>query len=362
MPTTGWNIDGPRVEATREQWKTLYSIADRVRNMEPWKALDTLNLIIVKVPDRPDLYFSVLGHLSADHLRGVNTYEGADELNSCLMQALHVEVGLPSEYVLQRQNSLAGYFMPPDKIGDAAAEIVEQAGTETDSTLWPYFLSYRPGFFPAIPDADEVDELIRRYGLLEKALTCFGDSGLQLEGNDVFVCEQKDEGEWTGKAAPFPANGFRLLVVTMEDGEYTRRLTMQPHVGGTLQMDAVITDVPVADPLYNRICNPAVILMMDAETGQIVGHAPVPAALNPGEGALHRLAEYIVDYGIPDEVQVSNVELYSCLQDICERCEITLTHVPVMPDMVVAGTNLRRSMHGEAGDAVYMGVHEGLLS
>lgn len=362
MPDKSWDVDGPRVEATAEQWKELYEIADRVRDMEPWKELSPINLIIVKDDGEKELYCSVLGHSSAEHLKGVITYEGADELNTCMMQALHVEAGLPPEYALHQLKGLAGYFMLSEVVGEDVEAVVRQIGTETEEDLWPYFLSYRPGFFPAMPDAAEVEELTRRYALLEHALVALQESGTKLEEDEVFACERSDAGEWSCKAAPFPERGFRLLTVRLGNDEYTRRLTTLPHTDDILQLDAVITDVPTADPMYNRALNPAIILIMDARTGLIVSCETVPGPIHPGESAVNRLIEYIMEHGIPEKVQVSNTELFACLEDLCTRCGIRLEKVPVMPDMVGAASSLRMALQNQPTQAVYMGVHEGLLS
>lgn len=357
-------ISRERQDASAEQWEQLYVLAARVLEQEPWTELNAINLLVVREEGRAPLYFSVLGNGDDSRLKGVNTYEGEEGLNSWIRTALHENAGLSPEYALQRQNSLAGYLVDPANVSEDMRSQIEATGLDPETELWPVFLSYQPGFYASPPDADEANELIRRYTLFTDIYSQYRaspDTPVPKEAETI-ECTKNEDGTWNFEVGPLPDMTLQVQHIALENGEFVRRLKYQPQNGRTLQIDAVVPGAPVMDQEYKRLCNPAIIVILDPENEEICGAMAVPPALYPGEGALRALIDFIAQHGVPKEVQVCNLELYAALSDLCSKCGIKLTRLQVLPDMAVAATSLMMALSPKKDGPVYMGLHKGPLS
>lgn len=68
-----------RKEASLDQWKELYDAALKLKALEPWKYLDSTDLIAIKLQGMEEpVFMSVMGRLGTCY--GVSMYEGMDGL------------------------------------------------------------------------------------------------------------------------------------------------------------------------------------------------------------------------------------------------------------------------------------------
>lgn len=75
-----------RKEASLDQWKELYDVALKLKELEPWKYLDSTDLIAIKLQGMEEpVFMSVMGRLGTCY--GVSMYEGLDGLDDFDMVA-----------------------------------------------------------------------------------------------------------------------------------------------------------------------------------------------------------------------------------------------------------------------------------
>ena len=73
-----------RKEATIEQWKELYEVATRIKDMKPWNKFWDLDIIGIREGNEEDTtFYSILGH--GGDCYGIVVYEGYDGLNDFMM-------------------------------------------------------------------------------------------------------------------------------------------------------------------------------------------------------------------------------------------------------------------------------------
>ena len=54
-----------RIEATIEQWKDLYEVTTRIKELKPWEKFWDMDLIgVIKDDDEDAVFYSILSHVS----------------------------------------------------------------------------------------------------------------------------------------------------------------------------------------------------------------------------------------------------------------------------------------------------------
>lgn len=99
-----------RTEATIEEWKRLYEVATRIRELNPWDLLWDMDIIGIRVGKEPEntVFYSILG--KGGECYGIVVYEGYDAFNSFLMLTMQEQMNLSMEYAMFNQSNFTCYW------------------------------------------------------------------------------------------------------------------------------------------------------------------------------------------------------------------------------------------------------------
>ena len=319
-----------RKEASIEQWKTLYEAGTRIKELKPWEKFWDMDLIgITYGAEEETIFFSILGR--GGDCYGIAVYEGYEGLNRFLMLAMQESMNLAPEYAMFNQRNLTCYWGNRDELSDKQRKIIKELGyTYRGKNQWLYFLSFEPGYYPYNMDEEEVLRMSEYLQDLELALRCYDETDMQVDfesGNMFLLSFGKDKKTWSfgEESLPFTAFQFGNLLITDED--LLSDLAKAPKCNAVLEADVSVLGASIADKKYNRPANPALSLLGDANTGIIIKFE----MLEPEDDAIVMLAEiligFVLQYGAPKEVRVSNVIVEAGLKQICDVCGIKLRRV-----------------------------------
>lgn len=325
-----------RVEATIEQWKALYEVTTRIKELKPWENFWDMDLIgIIKGDDDKSIFCSILGR--GGDCYGIAVYEGFEGLNSFLMLTMQQSMNLSPEYAMFHQKNLTCYWGNRDELTDKQRKVIKELGyTYRGKNQWLYFLSFEQGYYPYNMDADEVLRMTEYMQNLERALKCYEqeESKVDFEHGNMFHIMLDEENEiisFGEMPLPFTAFQFGNLLIT--DEELLANLAKVPKCNAVLEADVSVLGAPLSDKKYDRPANPALSLVGDANSGAIIKFE----MLEPEEDAIVMLAEiligFIFQFGAPKEVRVTNVIVEAGLEQICDVCKIKLRRVKRLPGL-----------------------------
>jgi len=141
-----------------EQWKRLYELMGKIRELAPWEYMYEHNIFGVQFPEKGNLGFvSVMGNLG-EHF-AVAVYMGKKGFEGFLnMQRMGYR--LAPDIVLQVPQ-LQASFEDREMITPEDRKIIKQLGLKfRGEKAWPQFRSYRPGCFPWYLEKEEAQLLI----------------------------------------------------------------------------------------------------------------------------------------------------------------------------------------------------------
>ncbi len=319
-----------RKEASIGQWKELYEVATRIKELKPWEKFWDMDLIGVRNGDEEDtVFYSILGR--GGNCYGIAVYEGYEGLNSFLMLTMQQSMNLKPEYAMFNQKNLTCYWGNRNELTDKQRKIIKELGyTYRGKNQWLYFMSFEPGYYPYNMDESEVCRMSTYLQDLKLALHCYNETDLKVDfehGNMFLFSFGKDKNTWNFGEAPLPFTSFQFDNLFITDEELLAVLAKVPKCDAILEADISVLCASVADKKYDRPWNPVLSLLGNANTGTIINFK----MLEPNDDPIVMLAEFLIDFifqfGAPKEIRVSNVIVEAGLEQICEVCKIKLRRV-----------------------------------
>ncbi len=304
-----------------EQWRTLYEVSARVREMAPWTWMEETEVCAVEEPVTGQMGFvSVMGQLG-EHL-GIAVYLGGD--------GLHGFYGMSHSGV-----SVEAMFMVPqiqvswedrDLLDRQDREVIKSLGLKFRGRgAWPWFRSYRPCYFPWFLEADEARFLTVALDQLLDVAPRLRDKTLRLpqrfRGQMLFRISDGigTRRTWRDEVRAIPGPEKHQLSMPM-DLELLARLKELKR-GGSVEVDYFLLPTPIYD-MGNRPYLPHVMLMVDSRSGAVMDLmlvSPAPDVNSVMSRAPLTLATLLAQTEIrPHEVLVMDKSLGNLLKPLAD--------------------------------------------
>lgn len=319
-----------RKEATLEQWKELYEVATRLKEMKPWEKFWDLDIIGIREGAEEDtIFYSILGR--GGDCFGIVVYEGYAGLNDFMMLTMQEQMNLPVDYVMFSQNNLTCYWGNREELTEKQRKNIKEMGYKyRGKNQWLYFLSFEPGYYPYNLNQDEVSRMTNYFLNLELALQHYEKVQVDVDfENGQMYCFEfgEDKKTWNFGAKPLPFTSFQFGNLLITDEELLSDLATVPKNKMILEADVAVLGVSVNDKKYKKPANPATCMIADAASGMMLKCG----LQEPDEDVIVSLAEeligFIFQYGAPKEIRVSNILVEAGLEQICQVCGVKLRRV-----------------------------------
>ena len=322
-----------RKEASLEQWKSLYEVTTRIKEMKPWEKFWDLDIIGIRRGREEDTAFiSILGR--GGDCYGIVVYEGYEGLNKFLMLTMQEQMNLSTKYVMYNQSNLTCYWGNRDELSDKQRKIIKDLGYKyRGKNQWLYFISYEPGYFPYNLDESEVLRMTQYIEDLELALKYYDENSVDVsfdEGNMFLLSLNEDKKSWDFDEELLPFTAFQFGSLQIANNELLAELSSVKKNKMILEIDTYPMGVSVADKKFDRPANPTLCLIGDSVSEMMI----VCEMTEPDDDPILILADKLIDFifrcGAPKEIRVSNIIVEAGLEQICDVCGIKLRRVKRM--------------------------------
>lgn len=319
-----------RQETTIEEWRELYQLATKIKELKPWEQFWDMDLIAIQDEGEEEpIFISVLGR--GGECYGLSVYEGYEGLNDFLMLTMQESLNLSTEYVMFSQNCLSCYWGNREELSGKQREIIKELGYKyRGKNQWLYFMSYYAGYYPYNFNQDEVQRMIKYLNHFVEALEYYEQNDVAVDFASakmyLFSYDQKKKG-WIGceSELPFATYQFQNLVLT--DEELVEELKVVPKNNQILEADLAYMGAAVNDKKYERPANPRLCLVGEATSGMILKADMLETDEDPNVALAENILGFILTYGAPKEIRVKNIIVESVLENICELSGIKLRKV-----------------------------------
>ncbi len=323
-----------RKDATINEWKQLYERATRIKELVPWEHFWDLDIIGIQEGEEENTAFiSILGR-SGD-CYGLSVYEGYEGLNDFLMLTMQEKMNLSVEYAMFSQNNLSCYWGDRDELSKEQRSVIKELGYQyRGKNQWLYFMSYQSDYYPYNLSQEEVQRMTGYLARLVEALEYYYQHKLTVDfglGNMYLFSFDRDTQQWAGREQEFPFTMYRYQNLIMTDEELIQELREVKKSKFVLEADIVYLGASVTDEKYDRPGNPRLCLIGDSDSGMLVKAEMVELGDDANVNLAEEIIGFILTYGAPREIRVSNVIVEAVLEQICEICGIKLKRVKRLP-------------------------------
>ena len=319
-------------EATIDEWSKLYLAATKIKELKPWEYLWDMDLISIKEGEDEDAVFiSVLGKGGSCY--GITIYEGYEGLNDFLMLTLQESMNLSTEYAMFSQNNLTCYWGNREELSDKQRKIIKDLGYKyRGENQWLYFMSFAEGYYPCNLDRDEVLRMTHYMELLADTLEAYQgytvDSIVDFEAGYLFSYSVNiDAGTRSCGAEPVPFTSYQFGNLILTDNELVDEMKKVPKTLKILEADIVYLGASVNDKKYIRPANPRLCMICDVLSETILKADMTEPDQDINVIMAENIVGFILKYGAPKEIRVSNVIVESVLDQICKLAGIKLRRV-----------------------------------
>ncbi|NLC47496.1 MAG: hypothetical protein GX766_10210 [Firmicutes bacterium] len=315
---------------TLEQWEQLYNAASEFKQSECWRWMyDDDNFAVVD-PDTGEMaYCSIIGN--AGQLVGVLAYTGQQGL----LNLTELLLGVNDEDFHYEQKCLAFTYGDRDELEKEDREIIKALGLKFRGRgEWPQFRDYSPGMYPWFLDAESCSFLTH---VIRQAL----DIAYRCRESKEILTDYPYTPKLLFRVPVKTSSGLKWkdtyrevriqkghLSLALRNEVLARKLKNCKHSAVGWEVETFYCPVPIAEkrgdrPHFSQIC-----LVVENESGFILGYENFQDLETGGYQCLERIIEMIQEGGSkPAQILVRKEETYHLLKEFCRQVDIPLNQV-----------------------------------
>ncbi len=328
-----------------EQWKKLYDLMARVKELAPWEYMQEDDIFGVKLPGSETLGFvSVMGTLG-EHL-SVAVYQGEKGLSGFWrMQELGPR--LTPEFLFQVPQ-IQGSFEDREMITAEDRKVIKALGLKfRGSQSWPQFRSYHPACFPWYLEKDEAELLACALEQLLDIAPRFKENPRILsptDSNEDYLVRVKQNDKWEDSVARVKSSMETVLRLKMNTDALSA-LKQMPPSGMVVEADLFMTDQPTQEKRAERPYFPFMLMLADHESGFILTSkllTPLPTIEEMMGEVPALVAEVLAERLLPRRIMIKNETLFHLLQPMAKEAGFELTKSSRLRSIEYARRELKR--------------------
>ena len=311
-----------RTEAKLEEWRVLYDIAIRLKELRPWETLWDMDLItIIESNKKEPCACSIMG--KGGECYGIAAYYGLDSIKGFFEMAYSSEI--PSHQLIRYQNNVMCNYGNRDELTTKERDIIKKLDLKfRGKNNWIYFRTFESGYAPYMPDRDEVLEFTKTLKHVYMAIDSL-NKGMDIyfkNGNTLMRKFDDENNVWVNSEEPVIMPDMDYPVPILKDELLINRLKKQRQDDSILELDIAYLNSTINDREYDKPLIPRLCMLVDARKGLVLSQIMV----TPGDDVVGLIFETVVNYiiqrGRPKKIVVRDAYMASILIDLCEQTDI----------------------------------------
>ncbi|MGE0130370.1 MAG: hypothetical protein AB7U82_20025 [Blastocatellales bacterium] len=328
---------------TFEEWRRLYAIAGRVKEMAPWDWMMEDEVFGVQNPESDEIGFvSVMG-AAGEHF-AIALYPTPHALYDFLELQEQGELGLLGDVAPDRIleiPQLQASFENREQLDKEDREVIKKLNLKfRGANNWPQFRSYAPGMFPWFLNSSEARFLTAALEQLLEVAPRLRDNDDILHGEDdedflVRVSrKENDHAVWEDKIMRVPEPEKKTPTPAPLAPQQIEALKRLPKTSLAIEMELTMLPMPVREK-KERPFFPYLLLIADAQRGLVLGTdmlQPLPSLEAMRAELPLKLAETLSQLGAaPRLITVRTAMTASLLAPLAAELGIQLKQSPELP-------------------------------
>lgn len=315
-----------RKEASLEEWRELYEVAIKIKELKPWEHLWDLDLFTLLLPDSEPIVSSIMG--KGGEFFGVGSYVGSEAISKFFDMLNKKNIPPEQMFRYQDDNVLMCYFGDREELTAKERKIIKDLGLKfRGKGNWIYFHSFKKGYAPYILDQDEVLQETEILKNLYMSLRSYIEIGLEVDfegGNTLLRLYDSERDEWLNFESPIMFPEPEYMTPVIEDELLIANLKKQEQNKNIWEMDISYLGSFIRDKEYERPVNSRICVLAERKSGVVINQDMFYPIDDDIQVTLNMLISSIMRFGRPSKILVRDECFYHILKDLCERIKIKL--------------------------------------
>lgn len=315
-----------QTEAAKQQWKQLFEVAGRIKQLKPWEYLSENDIVVIQAPERKEpIFCSVIG--AGGEAFAVLVYPNFQSFSKRVQVFSHPD--LPYYILAGRNDCLACNFGDRSELSPEDYNIVKDLGLKfRGKNQWIYFHSYKTGYAPWLLDSEEADVMISALQNFTMAFLCYAQGKLKVDfesGKILYRFYSGEKQQWFNCETDMPEIPEPVCKqVTVKDEIYTAKLWKAHKTARRIEMELFYMPTPIQEKKGERPFYPQMCLIGDKGSGRIVGQHMLANGEKEENVILSLLDGYIAQFGRPQSIQIRDETVEGLIGDFCAKCDIKI--------------------------------------
>jgi len=311
-----------RSEAKLEEWKALYDIAIKLKDLKPWEKLWDMDLITVIEPDKKEpCVCSIMGR--GGEFYAIAAYDGLNSIKSFFEMTYNNEV--PGNQLIRYQNNIMCNYGNRDELTTKELKIIKELGLKfRGKNNWIYFRTFESGYAPYMPNRDEVLEFTKTLKHVYMAIEDLNNGmHVDFENGKTLMRKFEDENnQWVNSEESVIIPDMDYPVPILNDELLINRLKKQKQDNSILELDIAYLNSTINDRGYDKPLIPRLFMLVDSSAGVILSQNMVTPEDDVVDVIFENVINYIIQRGRPKNIVVRDAYMASILIDLCEQTGI----------------------------------------
>lgn len=317
-----------RIEATLEEWRALYDIAIKLKELKPWEKLWDLDLITLQLTDRKEpTICSVMGR--GGQCYGIVAYDGLDAINN-FFEMLNND-DMPFNQQMRYQNNFTCNYGSREELTTKERNIIKELGLKfRGNNNWIYFRVFEEGYEPYMPNKDEVINFTKILNQLYYAIESL-NNGLKVDfenGKTLMHRFDKKSKRWIGSEEDMNIPEVEYPIAVLTNELLIQRLKNQKQTDAVLELDIVYLNSSIRDKDYDKPLITRMCLLIDYNMGIVLAQHMVTPKEEKAGIMFDIIIDYILQKGRPKTIAVRDSYSIRTLFDLCEKIDVELAISP----------------------------------
>jgi hypothetical protein len=296
-------VNNMRKEASLEQWKELYDVAIRIKEMKPWEDLWDMDLITILPSEKEEPYVcNVMGR--GGECFGIGAYIGFKAIHDLFLMT---ESKIPPNQLIRYQNNITCYFGDRKELIKKDLEIIKDLGFKfRGKNKWIYFRSFESGYVPYILDENQVlkfTEILKHLYMAIKAL----NNGISVDfekGNTLVRRYDEKSKLWLNHQAPVFYPQVQYPIAILQDELLVQRANNQKSTNIKLEFDIAYLNSSIKDKNYDKPIATRICILADVKTNMVLDQFMIEPKDNEVKAVFDMAFNYIMQRGKPKTIIV----------------------------------------------------------
>ncbi|WP_297439364.1 DUF6930 domain-containing protein [uncultured Clostridium sp.] len=320
-----------RIEANLKEWKELYDIAIKLKELKPWEKLYDMDLITImdKETNEPCIC-SMLG--KQGDMYGIAAYDGKKQMEDFFELLENVEV---SEHQLIRyQNCLMCNLGDKEDLTEQELKIIKDLGFNfKGENNYIYFRSYEKNFVDYMLTSKEVIRFTKILTNLYNALIEY-NKGLDIDfekGKTLMYAYNMKNKVWEASQGNLIVSKKEHIFITLDDKVLIHKLKKIEQSEDVLELDIAYLGAGVIDAKYRKPIIPKRFLLASNTQEVLCAQELVQISDSESDIIFDGIVNYIFASGRPKTIIVRDDYIASIIVDLCTRIGVEVAKSPELP-------------------------------